>query len=50
MWAQIKQTKKNSSQYGGIGKHTLPPCTTTEKITTRPQNKYHPEPSENQAV
>ena len=23
---------------GGVGKHALPPCTTTEKITTRPQN------------
>ena len=41
---------ETSSQDGGISKHTLPPHTTTEKITTRPQNKYHPAPSENRAV
>ena len=39
-----------SSQDGGIGKHPLLPCTTTEKIIARPQNKYHQELSENQVV
>ena len=43
-------SKLTSSQHGSIGKHALPPCTTTEKITTKLQNTYHPEPSENQAV
>ena len=28
----------------------MPPCTTTEKITSKLQNKYHPEPSENRAI
>ena len=39
-----------SSQVGGIGKHASPPHTITEKITTRLQNKYNPESSENRAV
>ena len=39
-----------SSQDEGIGKHNLPPCTTTAKITTRWQNIYHPDSSENQVV
>ena len=30
-----------AGQDGDVGKHTLPPHTTTEKITTRLQNKYH---------
>ena len=42
MWA--------SNQDRGIGKQSSPPCTTTAKITSRLQNKYHPESSENQAV
>ena len=41
---------KTPGQDGGIGKCTSPPCTTTEKITIRPQNKYHTELSEHQAV
>ena len=28
-----------SGQDGGMDKHALPPHTTTEKITIRPQNK-----------
>ena len=32
------------------GKYGLPTCTTTEKITTRLQNKYHSESSEKQTV
>ena len=39
-----------SSQDGGIGKHGSPSCTTTAKITTKLQNNYHPESSENRAV
>ena len=35
---------------GGIGKHILPPHTTTAKITTRLQKKYHPDSSENRSV
>ena len=27
-----------SSQYGGIGRHALPPCTITKRITTKSQN------------
>ena len=38
---------QTASQDGGIGKHSLP---STGKITTRLQNKYHPESSENRAV
>ena len=38
------------SRDGGIGEHTLPPYTTTAKIITRLQNKYHPELSGNPAV
>ena len=41
---------RTSGQDGGIGKHGLPPHTTTAKITSRLQNKYHPESSENRAV
>ena len=37
-------------QDGGVGKHASPLCTTTGKITTRLQNKYHAELSENQTV
>ena len=38
------RVKKNSqhqlsSQDGSISKHALPPCATTERITTIPQNK-----------
>ena len=39
-----------SSQDGGIGKHASPPHTTAAKITTRLQNKYHPELSKNRVV
>ena len=39
-----------SGHDAGIGEWTLPPCTTTAKITTRLQNKYHPDSSENQAI
>ena len=35
---------------GGIGKQASPSHTTTAKITTRLQNKYHPDLSENPAV
>ena len=45
-----KSLLRTSSQDGSIGKRALPIRTATEKITTRPQNKYHPEPSENQTV
>ena len=38
-----------SSQDEGVGKHTLSPCTTTAKITTRLQNKHHPDLSGNRA-
>ena len=38
---------QTASQDGRIGKHSLP---STAKITTRLQNKYHPESSENRAV
>ena len=41
---------RTSGQDGGIGKHDLSPYTTTAKITTRLQNKYHPESSENRVV
>ena len=30
------------SQDGGVSKHSLPPHTTTAKITTKLQNNYHP--------
>ena len=39
-----------SGQVGGIAKHASTPHTTTAKITTRLQNKYHLDSSENQAV
>ena len=42
--------QENSSQDGGIGKYASTPSTTRAKNTTRLQNKYHPELSENQAV
>ena len=42
--------RARSGQDGGVGKHTLPPRMTMAKITTRLQNKYHPELSENWAV
>ena len=45
-----KNKQLTSSQDGGVDKHTLPPRTTTAKITTRLQNKYHPDLSANQAV
>ena len=35
---------------GGIGRHTLPPCATTQRITTISPKKQQPELSENQAV
>ena len=34
----------------GIGKLGFTPHTTTAKVTTRLQNKYHPESSQNQDV
>ena len=39
-----------SGQDGDIGRHTLPPHATTERITTVSQNKWQLELSENQAV
>ena len=45
-----KDINLTSGQDGGIYKHALPPCTTTEKITSRPQKKYHLELSENPTV
>ena len=39
-----------SGQDGGIGKRGSPPHTTTAKITTKLQNNYHPELSENRAI
>ena len=42
--------KHISGQDGGVHKHGSPSCTSTAKITTTLQNKYHPELSENQAV
>ena len=41
---------KTSSQDGGIGKHGSPPHTTMANITTRLQNNYHPESTENQKI
>ena len=46
----IKKWIKDSGQDGGIGKHSLPSHTTTTKITTKLQNNYNPESSENWAV
>ena len=46
----LKWEDEAFSQDGGVGKHALPPHTTTAQITTRLQNKYHPDSSENQAV
>ena len=43
----FENNSRTSGQDGGVGKHGLPPYTTTTKITTRLQNKYHPESSEN---
>ena len=37
----------NSSQDGGVGRHASPPPATTKRITTKSQNKEHPELSEN---
>ena len=37
-------------QDGGIGRHTLPPCTTKRRTTTHLKNKKQPEWTENQAV
>ena len=34
----------------GISKHGSPPDKTTAKITTKIQNNYHPESSENRAI
>ena len=39
-----------SGQDGVVSRHTLPPCTTTERIITKPQNKYHPEMAENRTA
>ena len=41
---------ETSNQDGGVGKHALTPHITTAKITTRLQNKYHPDSSENRAI
>ena len=45
-----KSVFHTASQDGGVGKHGLPTPTTTAKITTKLQNNYHPQSSENQAV
>ena len=45
----ILKNESGSSQDGGIGKHSSPPHTTTAKITTKFQNNYHPELSDNWA-
>ena len=39
-----------SGQDGGVDKHALPPRTAIAKNTTRLQNKFHPQLSENRAV
>ena len=36
---RLQERIRTSHQDGGVGKHAVPPCTTAEKITTRPQNK-----------
>ena len=41
---------RTAGQDGGIGKHALPPHTTIAKNTTGPQNRYHPQLSENRAM
>ena len=46
----LREINQTSGQDGGVGKHGSPPSTTTAKITTRLQKKYHPESSENRAV
>ena len=50
MITTLKQCLRTSAQDGGIGKHASGPHATTERITTGPQNKNHPDPSENRAV
>ena len=41
---------QTSGQGGGLGKQSLPPLTTTAKITPKIQNKFHPDMSESPAV
>ena len=51
-WIWISKVWKTTSetQTGDVDKHGSPPHTTTAKITTRPQSKYHPQLSENRAM
>lgn len=35
---ELNSLKKGSSQDGDIGRYSLPPCATTQGITTRTQN------------
>ena len=46
----MKHRCRTFGQDGGIGKHASPQPTIIAKNTTRLQNKYHPELSENLAV
>ena len=39
----LKTFNRSSGQDGGKGKHALPSYTAREKITTKLQNKYHPD-------
>ena len=43
----LKLQQRTSSQNRGISKHDSPPRAFTAKITTKLQNSYHPELSEN---
>ena len=47
---EVKTLVMTSSHDGGMDKHTSPPRTTTAKITTRLQNKYHPDSLEKGVV
>ena len=46
----LKVMTWTSGQDGDTHEHSWPPHATTAKITTRLQNKYHQESSENRAV
>ena len=45
----IKVLNKDFSQDGGIGRHTVPPCT-TKRTTTNLNTKKQPELTDNQTV
>ena len=48
---KIKDTRNRaSSQGGGIGRYTVPPCTTRRRTTTNLKSKKQPELPENRTV